>query len=325
MWDTLVCGISIAGILAYWGLRRAEAGPRLVPNTECHVGEGFVSVVVPAYNEGDGVKLTLATIDELAQDKSLVEIIVVDAGCKDHTMDAVASMKLDVKLSTTTSVGGRGPALNAGARMAKGDLLLFVHADTIVPPAFDVTLRKAFRDPEILMSTFLFGINRALLRGKEPFGMAVMERVTNYRTRVIHLPYGDQASRAFCFTAHKFAEMGGFPDIVMMEDFEVVRRLRKEELAGGGHIHVLDEAALCNPRRWEQPGNNPFVNFWRNWMFLFLYSKLGFSPEQIFRLYYGRDPDPIVVADDSHSLDSGSGGKTLDDHVHVSADPAPSR
>ena len=94
--------------------------------------------------------------------------------------------------STTTSVGGRGPALNAGARIATGDLLLFVHADTIVPPGFDVTLRKAFEDPEILMSTFLFGINRALLRGKEPFGMAVMEKVTNYRTRSIHLPYGDQ-------------------------------------------------------------------------------------------------------------------------------------
>ncbi|CAN0060010.1 unnamed protein product, partial [Hapterophycus canaliculatus] len=58
--------------------------------------------------------------------------------------------------STTTSVGGRGPALNAGARIARGDLLLFVHADTIVPPAFDVTLRNAFQDPEILMSTFLF-------------------------------------------------------------------------------------------------------------------------------------------------------------------------
>lgn len=98
--------------------------------------------------------------------------------------------------STTTSVGGRGPALNAGARIATGDLLLFVHADTIVPPAFDVALRKAFQDPSILMSTFLFGINRALLRGKEPFGMAVMERVTNYRTRSIHLPYGDQVRYA---------------------------------------------------------------------------------------------------------------------------------
>lgn len=49
------------------GLKRAEVGQRLTPNTECHVGEGFVSVVVPAYNEGDGVKLTLATIDELAE------------------------------------------------------------------------------------------------------------------------------------------------------------------------------------------------------------------------------------------------------------------
>lgn len=84
--------------------------------------------------------------------------------------------------------------MNAGARLARGELFLFVHADTIVPLGFDETLRKAFRDPEILMSTFLFGINRALLQGKEPFGMAVMERVTNYRTRTIHLPYGDQAS-----------------------------------------------------------------------------------------------------------------------------------
>lgn len=107
--------------------------------------------------------------------------------------------------STTTSVGGRGPALNAGARIAKGDLLLFVHADTVVPPGFDVTLRKAFKDdPEILMSAFLFGINRSLLRGKEPFGMAVLEMFTNLRTRSIHLPYGDQAScvqRAFFFLA----------------------------------------------------------------------------------------------------------------------------
>lgn len=84
--------------------------------------------------------------------------------------------------------------MNAGARAASGDLFLFVHADTIVPPAFDVTLRSAFQDPVVLMTTFRFGINRALLRGKEPFGMATMEWVTNYRTLTIHLPYGDQAS-----------------------------------------------------------------------------------------------------------------------------------
>lgn len=86
--------------------------------------------------------------------------------------------------------------MNAGARVAQGDLFLFVHADTIVPPAFDEVLRNAFLDPTVLMTTFSFGINRALLRGKEPFGMAVMERITNYRTRSVHLPYGDQASTA---------------------------------------------------------------------------------------------------------------------------------
>lgn len=87
--------------------------------------------------------------------------------------------------------------MNAGARVAKGDLFLFVHADTVVPPAFDVALRTAFQDPQVLMTTFSFGVNRALLRGKEPFGLATMERVTNYRTRSIHLPYGDQVSWIF--------------------------------------------------------------------------------------------------------------------------------
>lgn len=61
------------------GLKRAEVGPRLTPNSECHVGEGFVSVVVPAYNEGDGVKLTLATIDELAQVRTHTHEVVLDA------------------------------------------------------------------------------------------------------------------------------------------------------------------------------------------------------------------------------------------------------
>eukprot|EP00904_Undaria_pinnatifida_P008632 jgi/Undpi1/489/HiC_scaffold_10.g03955.m1 len=239
MLATLLAGLFVVASLAYWALKREkEQAVELTPPTECHVGKGLVSVVVPAYNEGDGIKLTLTTIDELAQDKSRVEIVVVDAGCKDNTMAAVASLKLDVKISTTNSVGGRGPAMNAGARVAQGDLFLFVHADTIVPPAFDEVLRNAFLDPTVLMTTFSFGINRALLRGKEPFGMAVMERITNYRTR-----------SAFCFTAHKFRDMGGFPDIVMMEDFEVVRRLRKEEQAGGGRICILEQAALCAPRR----------------------------------------------------------------------------
>lgn len=54
---------------------------------------------------------------------------------------------------------------------------------------------------------------------------------------------------------------------------------------------------LTSHERWELPGNSPFKNLFRNWVFVFLYSKIGYSPEQIFRLYYGRDPDPIVEVD----------------------------
>ncbi|CAM9428478.1 unnamed protein product [Discosporangium mesarthrocarpum] len=199
-------------------------------------------------------------------------------------MELVASLKLKVPMRTTTSVGGRGPAMNAGAKVAKGDLLLFVHADTVVPPRFDAVLREAFLDPVVLMTAFQFGVNRALLKGKAPVCLGLMERVTNYRTEKLHLPYGDQA---FCLTAHKFKEAGGFPDFPIMEDFELVRKLRREELAGGGEIRILPQTAMCSPRRWEKRGNNVFKNFARNWVFVFLYSKCSFSPSTIFYLYYG--------------------------------------
>lgn len=101
--------------------------------------------------------------------------------------------------------------MNAGAREAKGDLMLFLHADTVVPPAFDATLREAFKDPKVLMTAFQFGVNRALLRGKEPFALGVMERVTNARTRRLHLPYGDQASLATLSEARDAREHLGVP------------------------------------------------------------------------------------------------------------------
>ncbi|CAM9971970.1 unnamed protein product, partial [Choristocarpus tenellus] len=163
-----------------------DDSPRLTPPTESHLGAGMVTVVIPAYNEGDGIKLTLSTVDEMAEDKKRIEVIVVDGGCKDHTMEAVASMKIKIPISTTTSTGGRGPALNAGARLASGDLLLFLHADTVLPRGFDTILREAFSEPQVLMTSFRFGVNRALLQDKEPFALGLMEGVTNYRTRKLH-------------------------------------------------------------------------------------------------------------------------------------------
>lgn len=66
-------------------------------------------------------------------------------------------------------------------------------------------------------------------------------------------------------------------------------------LRNGGAIIVGNNKIIeKSPHRWEQPGNGPFVNFCRNWYFLFVYTRLGVTPEQIFRMYYGRNPDPIV-------------------------------
>ena len=146
-----------------------------------------ISVIVPAYNEARVVGACLAALARNATDLGAVEVIVVDAGCTDGTMATVAAVgdPLAARLRTTAApAGGRGRAVNAGVRLATGEIILVLHADTLLPAGWDYFVRRALADPANLLAAFRFGCNRALLARPDapPAGLAYMEWTVHLRS-----------------------------------------------------------------------------------------------------------------------------------------------
>ncbi|CAM9422746.1 unnamed protein product [Phaeothamnion confervicola] len=280
-----IAGVA-AGAAALTLLHRRRRTSLASPK-ESYVGAGKVSIVIPAYNEAAVLQATLESIDAVIADRTRTEIVLVNAGCADDTMSVARAVPLKTPMHFAASTGGRGPALNAGAAAASGDILLFCHADTRLPPRADALVRDAFAgDPAALMACFTFAVDRsACVGGRVPVGLGLMEWATNLRCRLSWIMYGDQA---LSMTAHHFRRLGGFPNTPLMEDVHLVLCVRKECRRAGFRIHVLPQAALCSPRRWERKGvlrNTLLNNF-----FLFLYLVCDVPVDTIFAMYYGRRP-----------------------------------
>jgi rSAM/selenodomain-associated transferase 2 len=166
---------------------------------------------------------------------------------------------------------GRGRQLNAGAALAHGEYLLFLHADTRVPPTFRDDLRSTLAAGAIA-GAFRFQI---ALPG---WGMRCVEWGTNLRAKVLQLPYGDQG---LFVRAHDFFRLGGFRNWPLMEDVEMCGRLKRE-----GCIGLAPTAAVTSGRRWKRMGalRNTLVN-----QFCLALYLSGVSPERIFALYATAD------------------------------------
>lgn len=259
------------------------------------ISKALVSVVVPVYNEGaEALKNVLSSLAGAAADASRVEVVVVDGGSKDDTMDALqetayssTSNKGNIfntdelaAVRSTNATGGRGPALVEGASLARGEVLIFCHADTRLPQGYDDIIRTALEEPDVWMTAFSFGIERETGVDRPDFDF--VERGANVRSRLLWLPYGDQA---LALRAATYRAVGGFRAYSMMEDFEFVCRIRARALASGGRVRILRQTARCSARRWDKKG--VYKNTFLNWGFVFLYW-VGVGPDTIFRLYYGR-------------------------------------
>ena len=107
--------------------------------------DATLSIVIPAYREAATIEATLRRVAQAASWPSRCEVVVVDAGGGDDTLPIVRRLKkeLDFDIKITTSTGGRGPAVAAGAAKAKGQALLVLHADTLLPYAFDDRIIEA--------------------------------------------------------------------------------------------------------------------------------------------------------------------------------------
>lgn len=224
------------------------------------LADARISVVIPALNEAEGIETTL----NLVLDSEGVEAIVADGGSTDATAEAARALGAKV----IDSDKGIAKQMNAGAAEASGDILLFLHADTYLPAGYAGDIRRALGRAGVVAGAFELEIEA---EGR-PFRR--VERYVNWRSRARRMPYGDQG---LFLRADLFVEIGGFPEIAIMEDYEILRRLRSR-----GGIYIIPRRVRTSARRWEE------VGVWRASIFnqaaVILY-RLGVAPERIARWY----------------------------------------
>jgi rSAM/selenodomain-associated transferase 2 len=199
-----------------------------------------ISIIIPVLNEAATIQETLTRLQDVPE----VEVIVVDGGSRDDTVALAKQCSQRVAPSSEFKVisaaAGRASQMNAGAAIATGDILLFLHADTHLPPEFDTLVRQTLQNPGTVAGAFELRINADLT------GLRLIEKIVNVRSRVFSLPYGDQA---LFLKATTFHELGGFPDLPIMEDFELMQCLRRQ-----GRIAIAPASVLTSGRRWQTLG-----------------------------------------------------------------------
>src|SRR5262249_13835243 len=195
--------------------------------------------------------------------------IIVDGGSKDATLQLVSDSIANLPAFRLISAPpGRGTQLNAGAALARGNALLFLHADTTLPESAVESIQHALQEPGVVGGNF-----RLQFEGTGP-ASAIFTRLNSIR-RWFGIYYGDSA--IWC-RVHVFRHLGGYSDAHLMEDYDLCRRLER-----AGSTVCLTEPVVSSSRRWRDRGLIRTLIFWVLIQWLYL---LGFNPICLARLYY---------------------------------------
>jgi rSAM/selenodomain-associated transferase 2 len=224
-----------------------------------------ITVVLPVYNEEEGINRIVERIREIAGEED-IEIIAVDGVPEGNTIRVIR----DSAVISLKSSRGRARQMNRGAESASGEFLLFLHADTILPTGAFHEIRRILADGRFMAGAFRLGFdNRGLF-------FRLTEWTTWLRNMVTRIPFGDQA---YFVRKKDFDDLGRFSDIPLMEDFEFMRRIKRS----GKRIRISDMKVITSARKWEADGIL-YTNI-RNWILQFLYA-MGASPEKLVKYYY---------------------------------------
>ena len=223
----------------------------------------IISIIIPVLNEAAIVKTTL---EKLIVDPN-IEIIVVDGGSKDNTPGI--ARQLGVK--TIGVSGGRAAQMNAGAKIANSNILLFLHADTRLPHNFIELILATLKQPRAIAGAFDLAID-----GKDK-SLRWVERLVEWRSHWFSLPYGDQA---IFMTKATFVNHGGFPQMPIMEDFALIQKLKKQ-----GEIAIAPGKVVTSARRWQKLGvwQTTLIN-----QLVIIGYYLGISPTKLRDFYRSR-------------------------------------
>ena len=217
-----------------------------------------LSIIIPALNEAQGIRAALEALAPLRARGH--EVIVADGGSSDATVELAQPLCDRV----VQGVRGRAQQMNAGARAASGDALLFLHADTRLPANADHMIFEG-------LSRSRWGRFDVRIEGSHPL-LKVVARAMNLRSRLTGIATGDQA---IFVRRDAFA---GFPEIALMEDIAFSSAMKR-----GGRPACLRSRAVTSGRRWEARGVlRTIVLMWRLRLLYFL----GAAPERLARRYH---------------------------------------
>jgi rSAM/selenodomain-associated transferase 2 len=215
-----------------------------------------ISVVIPTLNEAAGVAAAVASARAALGD---CEVLVIDAGSRDGTAEAATAAGATV----VTAAGSRAEAMNAGASLASGDVLLFLHADTTLPEGAAAAIAAAL--DSCGAGAFRIGFDHP---------RRLVERLVNARSRLFGVVYGDQAIFA---SRAAFERVGGYRPIPIMEDRDLAHRLRRS-----GGLALLPLCVTTSSRRHRSDGGLRTLG--RGWLIQLLYT-LRVPPERLARRY----------------------------------------
>jgi rSAM/selenodomain-associated transferase 2 len=197
---------------------------------------GSVSIIIPALDEERQIGRVLSALLSLPD---VVEIIVVDGGSRDRTVELARAFE-GVKV-VEFGRANRAQQMNAGARDAQGEVLLFLHADVCLPVDALAAVREALADATVIGGCFEFSFPATASAAYRLYAWGI-----NLRTRLFRTATGDQA---LFVRRGVFAALGGYRDVPLMEDIELFNALKRQ-----GRVAVLPQRVIVSPRRWQQRG-----------------------------------------------------------------------
>ncbi len=220
-----------------------------------------ISAIVPTLNEEKSVA---ATLERLRAAGPETEIVLADGGSSDRTVEKARPWCNRVLVTER----GRARQMNAGAAASRGEILLFVHADTLVPLGYVAEIAAALADARVVGGRFDVSLDDGRL------AFQLIGRLISLRSRLTRTATGDQA---IFVRRDLFERLGGFPEIELCEDLEFARRLKRL-----GKIACLRNTVTTSARRWQREGLARTVL--RMWAIRLLY--LSGAPPRLLRRFY---------------------------------------
>jgi rSAM/selenodomain-associated transferase 2 len=222
------------------------------------------SIIIPVLHESKIINTLLDSLDRLKRDGPF-EIIVVDGSLTQDTLQVISKKNVMKYVSPQ----GRGRQMNEGAAHATGDILIFLHADTFLPSNALSLIQTTLVDQRYVGGAFALGI-----QSQNPL-LKMIASFSTLRSHLTRAPYGDQA---IFLRKSYFDAIGGYRDIPLMEDVEIMRRIKKKDQ----EIIILSASVFTSDRRWNQEGL--LYTTVRDLIIIFLYW-CGIPAEKLVKFY----------------------------------------